>query len=132
MTDQKQEHGELDWAIRSPVKAVSVAGRRLTWQPLDKAIRSSDLVIVEQASSLLLNYVLMAGSRIGVGPQVALWGHGVNLQTHAASDLGERLNYFRGRHPEQQYARQCHRVQCRQQRLSVDEVQTGDAEHELH
>jgi glycosyltransferase involved in cell wall biosynthesis len=103
-SDQKQQNADLEWAIRSQVKAVSVGGRRLTWQPLEKAIRSSDLVIVEQASSLLLNYVLMGASRVGLGPQVALWGHGVNLQTHAASGLGERLKRRYSRWPHWWFA----------------------------
>jgi glycosyltransferase involved in cell wall biosynthesis len=71
---------------------------------LEKEIRSSDLVIVEQASSLLLNYVLLAASRVGLGPSVALWGHGVNLQKHAASGLGERLKRRYSRWPHWWFA----------------------------
>lgn len=49
------------------------------WQPVVAASRQADLVIVDQASRLLANYVLLARQQFG-GPPIALWGHGANLQ----------------------------------------------------
>jgi hypothetical protein len=45
------------------------------WQPVLSATRKADLVIVDQASRLLVNYVLLARQRFG-GPSIALWGMG--------------------------------------------------------
>jgi L-malate glycosyltransferase len=58
------------------------------WQPCLRALGSSDLVIVEQASRLLLNYVLLGWRPFG-GPKVAFWGHGINLDRAGASRPGE-------------------------------------------
>lgn len=67
-----------------------IGGRQLIWQPVLRKVRSADLVIVEQASKLLVNYPLLAWSRLG-GPKVAYWGHGANLNKEEASSIGEAL-----------------------------------------
>jgi len=48
----------------------------------------SDLVVVEQANRLLLNYLLLAAKTLR-GPKVAFWGHGKNMQGPSAT-LTER------------------------------------------
>lgn len=60
------------------------------WQPALKALESPKLVIVEQASRLLLNYVLHA-SRVYRAMKLAYWGHGRNFQARAPNGLGESL-----------------------------------------
>jgi glycosyltransferase involved in cell wall biosynthesis len=50
----------------------------------------ADLVVVEQASRLLLNYPLLLRGRFS-GQRVAIWGHGRNLNPASVSLLGERL-----------------------------------------
>jgi glycosyltransferase involved in cell wall biosynthesis len=55
-------------------------------------------VIVEQASKLLLNYVLLARQSLG-GPKVAFWGHGCNFQRHRASRVGETVKRIVSRWP---------------------------------
>jgi glycosyltransferase involved in cell wall biosynthesis len=67
-----------------------VGDRSLCWQPCLGLIRASDLIIVEQASRLLVNYALIARRAVG-GPSVAWWGHGRNLDAHGASRLGESI-----------------------------------------
>ena len=53
---------------------------RICWQPYGPFIRDADLVIVEQANRLLLNYWLIA-RRPFVRQKIAFWGHGRDLQT---------------------------------------------------
>lgn len=69
---------------------LAVGPRSLCWQPCLGPTRTSDLVVVEQASRLLVNYVLLARRAVG-GPSVAWWGHGRNLDAHGASRLGEAI-----------------------------------------
>jgi glycosyltransferase involved in cell wall biosynthesis len=65
----------LIWAKRSPARDIGIAGKSLLWQSAPRGFRKADLVVVEQANRLLLNYRLLIGRRFG-GPKVALWGHG--------------------------------------------------------
>jgi glycosyltransferase involved in cell wall biosynthesis len=67
------------WATKIHNRSVSVAGKTLVWQPVWRHVAGHDLVIVEQATKLASNYLLLLSQRVG-GPRVALWGHGVNLQ----------------------------------------------------
>ena len=94
----------LPWAEHRPNRVVSLRGRPLVWQPALRAARESDLVIVEQASKLLVNYPLLLGSRLGLGPKLALWGHGANLQRHTASRLSEAMKRRYSRLPHWWFA----------------------------
>jgi len=67
-----------------------IARRELVWQPCLAEACEADLVVVEQASRLLLNYVLFARQAAGRG-RLAFWGHGANLQRHTASAASEWL-----------------------------------------
>lgn len=69
------DEGTLRWARSLPAREFGVGHHRVLWQPLDRAVRDADLVIVEQASRLLLNYVLLARQMI-FGRPLAFWGHG--------------------------------------------------------
>jgi glycosyltransferase involved in cell wall biosynthesis len=60
--------------------------------------RGADLVILEQASKLLVNYPLLTLQFRSSWPAVALWGHGINLQRHTASHVGETIKAIASRH----------------------------------
>ena len=50
------------------------------WQPLLTRLKDFDLVIVEQANSVLLNYPLLLQRKLfGAPPFIAYWGHGATL-----------------------------------------------------
>ena len=80
----KQDTAEIAWARRSTNHRLGMGSRSLVWQSCLRDLRGADLVIVEQASRMLLNYVLLAWRRVG-GPRVAFWGHGRNLASAEAS-----------------------------------------------
>ncbi len=61
------------------VPAVTVWHDRVVLQRAWRLAREADLVIVGQANGLVLNYALLALSRLGV-QRVAYWGHGYNHQ----------------------------------------------------
>ena len=99
----KQDTGSISWAHAIESRVIRLGRRSLLWQPCTRLIRGSDLIIVEQASKLLLNYVLLARQRMG-GPRVAFWGHGRNFQRHGASRLGEAVKRVTSRWPHWWFA----------------------------
>lgn len=80
----------LPWGHDVPQHAWQIRGTEVCWQSALGEVRGADLVILEQASRNLLNYVLMAVHRIGGAP-VAFWGHGRNFQTSRPDSVSERL-----------------------------------------
>jgi len=83
----------LSWAASAPLRQIPLGRQALYWQSCPAWVGNADLVVVEQASKLLLNYVLLVRQSLG-GPRVAFWGHGCNLKPHAASRVGETLKAF--------------------------------------
>jgi glycosyltransferase involved in cell wall biosynthesis len=94
----------LPWATYKPNRVTSLLGRPVVWQPALRAALRHDLVIVEQASKLLVNYPLLAVSGLPWGPRLALWGHGANLQRQTASRLSESLKRRYSRLPHWWFA----------------------------
>lgn len=94
--DAKMDRIDLPWATRIPNRILRLGSRFVYWQPCLRELRRADLVIVEQASKLLLNYVLLAQQALG-RTRLAFWGHGKNFQGHTASALGERLKRMMSR-----------------------------------
>ncbi len=86
----RNDGARLEWAISRHNKVLLVGGREVIWQPCLAEARSADLVIVEQASRLLLNYALL-GLQAAGHVNVAFWGHGANLQARTANTPSERL-----------------------------------------
>lgn len=81
------------WAVAIENRTWRLGRRTLYWQPCLPLVKDADLVIVEQASKLLVNYLLLAHQLAG-RRRVALWGHGRNMQAHDASAAGERVKAF--------------------------------------
>jgi hypothetical protein len=87
----KHDQATLAWATQVNNRYLPMGrGKHLVWQPVVRMARKADLVVVEQASRLLVNYVLLANRRLG-GAKVAFWGHGVNLDRESASRIGEAV-----------------------------------------
>ena len=88
----KKDTVDLEWAQRIQNRIVYFRGRELYWQPCLHLLRGADLVIVEQASKLLVNYVLQARYLLG-GTRFAFWGHGKNFAQYDSHWLGEFLKH---------------------------------------
>jgi glycosyltransferase involved in cell wall biosynthesis len=86
----KLDSVELPWAQRVRNIVIPVGRRELFWEPALTLLRGSDLVVVEVASKLLLNYVLMARHMFG-GPRLAFLGHGFNARERPGTWLGESV-----------------------------------------
>ena len=84
----KRDKVNLAWAHKIQNRIMSVGARELYWQPCLGLLKGVDLVIVEQASKLLVNYLLLIQSVLGIR-KLAFWGHGRNFQVHTANHLAE-------------------------------------------
>lgn len=84
----RKDTADVPWAVQIRNRYISLGQRQVIWQPCMRYLRGADLVIVEQASRLLLNYRLHIGRHLG-GPKLGLWGHGVNLDSTSRSRVGE-------------------------------------------
>ena len=93
----------LDWATHRPNRTLPLGRRSLVWQPVLDQVGSADLVIVEQASRLLVNYWLLA-QQLAKRQRVALWGHGANLNEPAASRTAEAIKRWISLHPHWWFA----------------------------
>lgn len=93
----KGDDVEIEWAHQVKDRCIKIGPYELYWQPCLNHIRGADLVIVEQASKLILNYALFICQAIGL-KKVCFWGHGKNFQKHNASVIGEGAKRFMSRH----------------------------------
>jgi glycosyltransferase involved in cell wall biosynthesis len=100
---KKQDTATLSWGHPIRNRRIPLGGRSFWWQPCATLIRGSDLVIVEQATRLLLNYLLLARQTLG-GTKVAFWGHGRNFQGHNANRFGEAVKRLISRWPHWWFA----------------------------
>lgn len=94
---EKRDTARLPWATEIENRFLRVGSRHLCWQPAVRELADSDLVVVQEASKLLLNYLLVARQKLG-GARVALWGHGRAPQFQRPTRIGETLKRALGRH----------------------------------
>jgi glycosyltransferase involved in cell wall biosynthesis len=69
---------------------LSIGRYELYWQPVLPLLKDADLIIIEQASKLLINYILIFLQILRI-KKVAFWGHGENFQHKTANIFGERV-----------------------------------------
>lgn len=81
---------EAPWAVKICNCYVPGPGGKFVWQPAWSHAKSSDLIIVEQASAYLLNYWLLLYRRFG-GAKVAYWGQGVNVRAENPNSIPEQV-----------------------------------------
>lgn len=77
--DSRRDTAHISWGTFRRNKVFKAGPIELIWQPCLKEVRSVDLVIVEQANKLLINYYLII-QKIFSKKKVAFWGHGLDLQ----------------------------------------------------
>jgi L-malate glycosyltransferase len=86
----KKDEVDIDWARYIPNRTIQIGKTQLIWQPLTKYLGAFDLVIVEQANKLLLNYYLIFARHFSKY-KFANWGHGRNMQ----DDIKSLRNRFK-------------------------------------
>ncbi len=100
--DERRDFAHLPWGRATAARQVGVGGRRFLWQEAPKDLWTADLVIVEQATRMLLNYRLLLRRRWG-GPKVAFWGHGRSPYPDA-SQLSEGVKRWVSTQPDWWFA----------------------------
>ncbi|MDX2072288.1 MAG: glycosyltransferase family 4 protein [Haliscomenobacter sp.] len=75
----KKDEVELSWSKYVPNIEIKFGGRTLIWQPCLQELKGKDLIIVESANKLILNYLLMISRRV-FKAKLGFWGHGRNRQ----------------------------------------------------
>jgi len=83
----------IDWAIYIENKSLRFKKLEIIWQPCTQYLENADLVIVENANKLVINY-LLAFSRYFNSYKFAYWGHGQNLQEKSNSLNNKFKNIF--------------------------------------
>lgn len=78
------------WATFIPNREIQIRGNEVTWQPVWRAARDADLLIVQQEAALPFTYLALAHRRLG-GPRVAMWGHGAHFNEAEANSAAEAL-----------------------------------------
>jgi len=100
---KKNDCVDLPWATRVKNRIWRVGQRDVYWQPCLRLTRQADLVIVEQANRLLLNYVLLVLRQLGLR-RVAFWGHGRDFQAHGHFRMREWIKHRLTRHVDWWFA----------------------------
>lgn len=90
---EKKDFGIISWGVQIENKVWKIFGREVYWQPVPKEILQADLIIVEQANRLLLNYLLLL-MRPFARYRLALWGHGKNYQASKKDNIFEKFKRF--------------------------------------
>jgi glycosyltransferase involved in cell wall biosynthesis len=96
--------GSIDSALIVRNRYLPIPGARTpaVWQPALRTCLNADLVVIEQANRLLINYVLLVATQMG-GPKVAFWGHGRNFQS-SPNTIAERCKSRLARMPSWWFA----------------------------
>ena len=80
----KQDEVDIKWGKYIENKTFKILNTEFYWQPVLKYIFKSDLVIIEQANKLLINYLLVILRKM-TRLKVAFWGHGIDLMRNPNS-----------------------------------------------
>ncbi len=102
-TSSRQHALDLTWGTPIRNTVIPIGSRELFWQPALPLLRGSDLVVVDVASKLLLNYVLILDQVLG-RRRVAFLGHGFNARQQPGTLLGEWVKGVISRRPHWWFA----------------------------
>src|SRR5688500_6488374 len=84
----KKDAVDLHWARKIHNLYFTIGRWVFCWQPVLSLVRDADLVIVEMANKLLVNYFLLLQNSFGIR-KIAFWGHGRNFQAKATDRFSE-------------------------------------------
>ncbi|MGF1522993.1 MAG: glycosyltransferase family 4 protein [Leptolyngbyaceae cyanobacterium] len=87
---KKQDLVHVSWGYFVPNKIIKIYGKELYWQPVTQYVKDKDLIVVEQASKLLINYYIQFLQSLGL-IKLAFWGHGRNFQADKSHAIAESI-----------------------------------------
>jgi glycosyltransferase involved in cell wall biosynthesis len=100
--DARGDLVELPWGRYVRLREFGLGGKSVKWQDAPPMLWRAELVVVTQATRMLLNYRLLWRRRRG-GPLVAFWGHG-RSPYHDAIPLSESVKRWASRQPDWWFA----------------------------
>lgn len=86
----KKNEIDLPWGKVIRHKQIKVGPVTFVWQPALQYLNEMDMIIVQQANKLLLNYYLILFRKLH-GIKMGYWGHGINRQ----NDVDSFANKFK-------------------------------------
>lgn len=96
-------YADVDFGIKVRTKYFYFNNRFVVWLSALKYAVSCDLIIVQQANTNLLNYLLIPLRKI-LGFKLAFWGHGKNYQAADSNSLGEKFKRIYSTHVDHWFA----------------------------
>lgn len=78
--------------------------RTLSFQNIDGLINKSNLIILQQSNSELLNYLLIIKSYLRNHFKVGLWGHGINFQAKNKKSISQKFKLFYSKYADHWFA----------------------------
>lgn len=90
---KRNDSAEIPWGEKIINRHINIFGQELIWQPAFRYLDAVDLVIIEQANKLLINYLLIIMGKIK-NFDVAYWGHGKDFQASSDHNLSGKLKKF--------------------------------------
>jgi len=91
--------GRLDWAKDIVCKRFA----KMVWQPVWRDFKDADLIVVQQETKYMINYLLMLKAKCGKA-KLAYWGHGRNFQSTNPNSLSERVKRYFSRRSDWWFA----------------------------
>ena len=91
--ESKNDSVEPDWALSRNNRVLRLGPVELIYQPVLREASTYDLVLVEQASRLVVNYAFHLKHLLRRGPLLGLVGHGANIAARP-NVWGERFKRF--------------------------------------
>ena len=83
----------VPWGKKIKNYQINFFNFKFIFQPVFKEIIIADLIIVEQANKLLLNYILLLLCFFKL-KKIAFWGHGKNFQNRNIDSFSEKFKRF--------------------------------------
>lgn len=96
-------YASLSFGTQVKTRYLIIGQRFLVWLSAMKYACSSDLVIVQQSNTNLINYLLIPLRKL-LGFKLAFWGHGINFQATNPNSIGERLKKYYSIHADHWFA----------------------------
>jgi glycosyltransferase involved in cell wall biosynthesis len=101
--NETDPYSNLDFGIQVSTIYLIVGKRFLVWMSAMKYVFSSNLVIVQQSNTNIINYLLIPLRKL-FGFKLAFWGHGINFQARNRKSFGERFKRYYSKHADYWFA----------------------------
>lgn len=98
---------DAPWVVRINNRYIQGPGGMFVWQPAWSHVKDSNLIIVEQASANILNYILQLRRRLG-SQKVAFWGQGINVRAKNPHNIQEQVKSILLKHVDWWFAYSIH------------------------